>query len=70
MTDQYGLAPEDYVGDLKSLSNARCAQCMSIFTLQLSKQRLKQFQDIVIPLMAYDFIYHIPQQVRLSICKQ
>ena len=70
MADQYGLTPEDYVDDLKLLSNRRYCQGMLIHTVLFSKQRLKPFQVITAALMTYDFIYHIPQQVRLSIHKQ
>jgi len=70
MTDQYGQTPEDYVYDLKLLSNERYIECMPILILLFSKQWLKQSQGIVATLMPYDFIYYIPQQVRLSISKQ
>jgi len=69
MEDQYGVAPEEYVYDLKNLSNERYIQGMLFLILLFLKQRLKPFQAIVVPLMLYDFIYHIPQQVRLSIFK-
>jgi len=68
MADQYGLTPEDYIDDLKRLSNNRYGQGMLFLILSSSKQQLKPFQVIIASLMAYDFIYHIPQQVRLSIC--
>jgi len=70
MADQYGLTPEDYVNDLRKLSNERYGQGMLFFILLLSKQLLKPFQVIFATLMLYDFIYHIRQQVRVSICKQ
>ena len=69
MADQYGMTPEDYVLDLKKLSNARYSQGMLFLILSFSKQQLKPTQAIVAMLMVYDFINHIPQQVRLSICK-
>jgi len=69
MTDQYGLTPEYYVLDLKKLLNARYSQGMLFLILSFSKQQLKPCQVIVATLMVYDFIHHIPQQVRLSICK-
>jgi len=62
MDNQYGFTPEDYVYDLKNVSNARYNQGM-LFVPSFSKQLFKS-------LMLYDFIYHIPQQVSLSICKQ
>jgi len=67
MADQYKLTPEDYVRDLKKLSNARYSQSTLFLILSLSKQRLKPFQVITATLMLYDFIYHIPHQVRLTI---
>jgi len=67
--DQYGLAPEDYVDNLKSLSNSRYGQGMLFFIVLLTKQQLKSTQVIIATLMVYDFIDHIPQQVRLFICK-
>jgi len=70
MADQYGLLPEDYAFDLKILSNERYGQGMLFLILSLSKQRLKPFQAIIVALMLYDLINHIPQQVSLSICKQ
>ena len=69
MADQYGMTPEDYVLDLKKLSNARYSQGMLFLILSFSKQQLKPTQAIVAMLMVYDFINHIPQQVRFSICK-
>jgi len=65
MADQYGLTPEDYVDDLKKLSNAHYGQ--GIFILLLSTQLLKPFQAIIATSMAYDLIYHIPEQVRGAI---
>ena len=70
MADQYGLPPDDYSYDLKILSYYRYSQGMLSPILSFSKQQLQHFQAIVAPLMVYDFIDHIPQQVRLSICKQ
>jgi len=70
MADQYGLTAEDYANDLRRLSNTRYTQGIPFFIILFLKQRLKPFQVIVATLMAYDFIYHIPQQVRLFICKQ
>jgi len=70
MEDQYGLTPENYVYDLKTLSNKHYIQGMLFLILLFFKHRLRPFQAIVVTLMVYDFIYHIPQQVRLSICKQ
>jgi len=70
MADQYGLTLEDYIDDLKFLSNERYSQGMLILIQLSSKQLLKPFQVIIATLMMYDFIDHIPQQVRLSICKQ
>ena len=68
MTDQYGLTPQDYVDDLKFLSNKRYVQGMLFFVVSLLKQQLKPTQVIIAMLMVYDFIDHTPQQVRLSIC--
>jgi len=70
MEDQYGVTPESYVSDLKLLSNERYTQGMLFLILLFFKQRLKPFQVIVGTLMLYEFIYHIPQQVRLSTYKQ
>jgi len=67
--DQYGLAPEDYVDDLKSLSNERYGLGMLFLIVLFTKQQLKPTQAIIATLMVYDFIDHIPQQVRLFICK-
>ena len=69
MTDQYGLTPQDYVDDLNELSNQRYGQGMLFFIVLFTKQQLKPTQVIIATLMVYDFIDHIPQQVRLSICK-
>jgi len=69
MADQYKLTPEDYVRDLKKLSNARFSQGTLFLILSFSKQRLKPFQVVTATLMLYDFIDHIPQQVRVSICR-
>jgi len=70
MTDQYGLRPEVYINDFKTLSDKHYGEGMSFLISSFSKQQLKPFQAIFVPLMLYDFIHHIPQQVRLSICKQ
>jgi len=69
MTDQYGLTPQDYIDDLKLLSNNRYSQGMLFLILPFLKQQLKPTQVIIATLMVYDFIDHIPQQVRLSICR-
>jgi len=69
MADQYGLTPQDYVHDLKNLSYNRHNQGILFFILLFSKQQLKPIEVIFATLMLYDFICHIPQQVRLSICK-
>jgi len=68
MTDQYGPTPQDYVDDLKFLSNKRYVQGMLFLIVSFLKQQLKPTQVIIATLMVYDFIDHIPQQVRLSIC--
>jgi len=70
MGDQYGLTPQDYADNLKKLSSERYSQGMLVLILPFPKQLLKNFQVIVATLMVYDLIYHIPQQVRLFICKQ
>jgi len=67
MADQYGIPPEFYVDDLKLLSNRRYGQSMLFLISSFSRQQLKSFQVIVATLMLYDFIYHIPSQVSLSI---
>jgi len=69
MGDKCGVTPEDYVYDMKYLSNERYSQGMLFLILLFLKHRLRHFQAIAATLMVYDFIYHIPQQVRLSICK-
>jgi len=69
MEDQYGLTVEDYISDLKNLSDARYCQGMLFLILLFFKHRLRPFQAIAITLMLYNFIYHIPPQVRLSIFK-
>jgi len=69
MTDQYGLTPQDYVDDLNELSNERYSQGVLFFIVLFTKQQLKPTQVIIATLMVYDFIDHIPQQVRLVICK-
>jgi len=69
MTDQYGLTPQDYVDDLNELSNSRYGQGVLFFIVLFTKQQLKPTQVIIATLMVYDFIDHIPQQVRLVICK-
>ena len=68
MTDQYRLTPQDYVNDLKFLSNKCYVQGMLFLIVLFLKQQLKPTQVIIATLMVYDFINHIPQQVRLSIC--
>ena len=70
MADQYEIYPEEYVYDLRILSYYRYSQGMLSPIPSFSKQQLQHFQAIVAPLMVYGFIDHIPQQVRLSICKQ
>jgi len=70
MADQYGLLPEDYVDDLKSMSNRHYSQGVLFLILSFLKQQLKPFQVIVATLMLYDFIYQFPQQVRVSVSKQ
>jgi len=67
--DQYGLAPEDYVDDLKLLSNERYSQGMLFLIVLFLKKQLKPTQAIIATLIVYDFIDHIPQQVRFFICK-
>ena len=69
MTDQYGLTPQDYVDDLNELSNKRYGEGVLFFIVLFTKQQLKPTQAIIATLMVYDFIDHIPQQVRLFICK-
>jgi len=69
MADQYGVTPEDYVYDIKLMSLRRYSQGMPFSILSLSEQRLKHFQVIAATLMMYDLTNHIPQQVRLPICK-
>jgi len=68
MADQYRLTQE--ADDLKRLSDRRYGQGMLILDLLFLKQLLKPFQVVVAVLMTYDIINLIPQQVRLSICKQ
>ena len=70
MANQYGLTPEDYVYDLKRLSNECYGQGMLFYIILFSKQQPKPFQVIVVTLMLYDLIYHIPQQVTLPIFRQ
>ena len=70
MADNYGLTPTDYVHDPEYLSNERYSQGIPILILSFSKELLKPFQVVIATLMIYDFIYHIPQQVRLFICIQ
>ena len=67
--DQYGLAPEDYVDDLKLLSNESYSQGMLFLIVLFLKKQLKPTQAIIATLIVYDFIDHIPQQVRFFICK-
>jgi len=69
MTDQYGLTPQDYVDDLNELSNERYSQGVLFCIVLFMKQQLKPAQAIIATLMVYDFIDHIPQQVRLFIFK-
>jgi len=69
MTDQYGLTPQDYADNLTSLSNSRYGQGVLLFIVFFLKQQLKPTQVIIATLLVYDFVDHIPQQVRLSICK-
>jgi len=70
MADQYGITPEDYIVDLKLLSDERYFQGMLILYLLFANQPLKYFKVIVATLMVYDIINLIPQQVRLSMCEQ
>ena len=70
MADQYGLIPEDYIADLKLLSDARYIQGMLILDLLFVNKSLTDFQAVIATLMVYDIINLIPQQVRLSMCKQ
>jgi len=69
VADEYGLVPEDYIHDLKQLSDVRYIQGRLFPILLFSKQLLRPFQVIVATSMVYDMIRIIPQQVRLSICK-
>jgi len=68
--DHYGLSPEDYIEDMKGLSHRRCIYGMLILYLFFANQPLKPFQAVIATLMVYDIISLIPQQVRLSMCKQ
>ena len=70
MADQYGQTPEDYVFDLELLSYRHYSEGMQFLVLSFLEQRPKPFQVIAITLMLYDSIYHVPQQVRLSTCKE
>jgi len=70
MADQYGLMPVDYVLDMELQPYINSSEGMRFPILSFLEQRPKPFQVIVIPLMLYDFIYHVPQQVRLSTCKE
>jgi len=70
MADQYGQTPEDHVFDLEILSYKHYSESIQFLILSFLEQRPKPFQVIVITLMLYDFIYHVPQQVRLSTCKE
>ena len=70
MADQYGQTPEDYVFDLENFAYKHYSEGMRFFILSFLEQRPKPFQVIVITLMLYDFIYHMPQQARLSTCKE
>jgi len=69
VADEYGLVPEDYIHDLKQLSDVRYIQGALFPILSFSKQRLRPFQVIVATSTVDDVIRVIPQQVRLSICK-
>ena len=69
MTDQYGLTPEDYAYDMKILSYKRYSQGMLFLIVLFLKKQLKPTQAIIATLIVYDFIDHIPQQVRFFICK-
>jgi len=68
--DHYGLSPEEYIQDLKGLSHRRYIHGMLILYLLFANQPLKPFQAVIATLMVYDIISLIPQQVRLSVCKQ
>jgi len=70
MAGQYGQTLEDYVFDLEFLSYECYSEGMRFLILSFLEQRPKPLQVIVVTLMLYDFIYHIPQQVRLSTCKE
>ena len=70
MANKYGLTPEFYVYDLKILSNVHYTKGMPVPALLLLEQWLKHFQAVIASLMLYDLVYHIPQQVSLSNCKQ
>lgn len=70
MVDQYGLSPEDYINDLKLLSNNHYILGRLILDPSFSTYLLKHFQATIATLMVYDFIYHIPQQVNLPIFQQ
>ena len=70
MADQYGLTPENYICDLKLLSDARYIQGMLILNVLFANKSLMPFQAIIATLMVYDIINLIPQQVRLSMRKQ
>jgi len=67
--DQYRLAPEDYVDNLKSLSGKHYSQGMLFLVVLFLKQQLKPIKVIIATLIVYDFINCIPQQMRLFICK-
>jgi len=69
MADQYGLTPQNYADNLMSLSNSRHGQGVLFFIVLFTKQQLKPTQVIIATLLVYDFIDHVPQQVRLFICK-
>jgi len=70
MADQYGLTLEDYILNLKRLSDQHYIQGMLILDLLFVNQPLKSFQAVIVMLMVYDIINLIPQQMRLSMCKQ
>jgi len=70
MADQYGLMPEDYNLDLEVRPYRYYSNGMQFLILSFLEQQPKPFQVIAITLMLYDFIYLVPQQVRLSTCKE
>ena len=68
MADKYGLTQEAYIFDATILSNRRYGEGM-LFLILSFPAIAEAFQVILSTLMIYDFIYFIPQQVRVSICK-